>query len=85
MGWVVELVCRDLLKLCQRLVLRGFSLEGTQAAEHTFQDTMDCLCQSIRDLAKRQALAQQCGALLGLTKSQVCTCTTNVERADFSL
>ncbi|XP_037520220.1 midasin [Rhipicephalus sanguineus] len=61
---------RDLLKLCQRLVLRGFSLEGTQAAENTFQDTMDCLCQSIRDPTKRQALAQQCGALLGLTKSQ---------------
>uniref|UniRef100_A0A224YTK3 Midasin n=1 Tax=Rhipicephalus zambeziensis TaxID=60191 RepID=A0A224YTK3_9ACAR len=61
---------RDLLKLCQRLVLRGFSLEGTQAAESTFQDMMDCLCQSIRDPTKRQALAQQCGALLGLTKSQ---------------
>ncbi|XP_075750975.1 midasin [Rhipicephalus microplus] len=61
---------RDLLKLCQRLVLRGFSLEGTQAAENTFQDMMDCLCQSIRDPTKRQALAQQCGALLGLTKSQ---------------
>ncbi|KAH6928548.1 hypothetical protein HPB50_016885 [Hyalomma asiaticum] len=61
---------RDLLKLCQRLVLRGFSLEGTQAAENTFQDMMDCLCQSIRDPSKRQALAQQCGALLGLTKSQ---------------
>ncbi|XP_065288386.1 midasin isoform X3 [Dermacentor albipictus] len=69
---------RDLLKLCQRLALRGFSLEGTHAAEHTFQDTMDCLCQSIRDQAKRQALAQQCGALLGLTKSQALfLCTMN--------
>lgn len=61
---------RDLLKLCQRLVLRGFCLEGMQAAQHAFQDTMDCLCQSIRDPATRQALAQQCGALLGLNKSE---------------
>ncbi|KAH8020586.1 hypothetical protein HPB51_002535 [Rhipicephalus microplus] len=65
-----QVLLMDLLKLCQRLVLRGFSLEGTQAAENTFQDMMDCLCQSIRDPTKRQALAQQCGALLGLTKSQ---------------
>ncbi|KAH7936620.1 hypothetical protein HPB49_001675 [Dermacentor silvarum] len=69
---------RDLLKLCQRLVLRGFCLEGMQAAQHAFQDTMDCLCQSIRDPATRQALAQQCGALLGLNKSEALFfCTMN--------
>ncbi|KAH9381513.1 hypothetical protein HPB48_005512 [Haemaphysalis longicornis] len=69
----------DLVKLCRRLTLRGFSLEGgRQAAESAFQDAMDCLCQSVRDPAKREALAQQCGGLLGLTKSEALfLCTTS--------